>query len=236
MRRVGLASAFTLLAVAAAVLAPASIEAASASSFTTLDRTVARFSDPEAVDASAGARFVMMRELILEAWLLAYERSPGARPGGFDDKELRAALERHVIEEVLSQRLPSATAEARLAAEVPDTRAVQAIAVGGDEQLAGALRDANGRATGGALELQAILQRRARAQLYLELTVAQPVELNEAELRAAYVKAPDVLAKRPFDEATPGLRSYLRAQRLREAAQAYYQAVRTRLRLEVVSD
>lgn len=196
------------------------------------DRAVARFSDPEAADASGAQRFVMMRELVLEAWLVAYERTPNGSPS-IDDKTLRIALDRHVIEAVLGARsLPKAW-EARVDNEIADARRSLSLAVGGTERFAELMVRATGSTEGAAPELATVLRRRARTQLYLESAVGLAYEPNEGELHAAHAK---LLSNEPFDAAAPVLRAYLRTLRLREGAQAYHQAVRSKLRLEIVSE
>jgi hypothetical protein len=197
-----------------------------------LDRVVARFSDPESADAG-GMRFVMMRELILEGWLASYEKAaPGETPSGFDDKQLRAALERHVIEEVLSERLPITTPPDKIQKGVEHARLALRLAV--DDRIDEILgKSSGGVPGGGAAELEAILLRRARAETYLELAVAEPVDVTEGELRAAWAHPPKMLEGAEFEKAVPALRVLVRATRLREAAQAYYQAVRARLHLEI---
>ena len=208
-----------------------------------LDRVVARFSDPESGDAAGGLRFVMMRELILEAWLAAYEKAaPGETPTGFDDKDLRNALERHVIEEVLSERLPSSTPASKITAGVDHARLALRIAVSDASATSSSApgrigeilsKASGGVPSGGAAELESILLRRARAEAYLELAVAEPVDVTEGELRAAWAHPPKMLEGMDFEQAVPTLRVLVRAARLREAAQAYYQAVRARLHLEI---
>ena len=170
-----------------------------------LDRTVARFNDPEASEASAALRFVMMRELIVESWLTAYEKTPNSSPPNYDDKHLRAALERHVIEAVLGDRPLLPSAEKRVDKAAAEARLVATIAVGGETRLKEALERATGVAGGGAVELDSILRRRARAELYLETAVATPVQPSDAELRAAYAKAPEILTSKPYDEILPTL-------------------------------
>lgn len=199
------------------------------------DRAVARFSDPEASDQQASLRFVMMRELVIEAWLVAYERAPTGTPT-VDDKTLRIALERHVIEAVLGTRGLSPMVEAKVPKALEDVKLSLQIAVGGEARLNEALARATGSDKGGALaesELATILKRRARAELYLEVATGQGYEPNEAELRAAHLKIP-MFAKVPYDEVSKPVRAYLRTQRLREGAQAYHQAVRSKLRLEII--
>jgi hypothetical protein len=222
------------LVVSAGVLVSALVTGApcAAASMMVADRAVARFSDPEAADVTGALRFVMMRELVIEAWLVAYERATTGSPS-IDDKTLRLALERHVIEAVLSARpLPTAW-EAKVEREAIDARNAEALAVGGAPRFTELLVRATGSSEGGAAELTTILRRRARAQLYLETAVGLGYEPNEGELHALHGK---MLPTEPFDVAAPILRAYLRMTKLREGAQAYHQAVRSKLRLEIVPE
>jgi hypothetical protein len=210
--------------------------ASSARASTVLDRAVARFSDPEATDAAAALRFVMMRELVVESWLVAGERAPGAGVPTPDDKAIRIALERHVIEAVLGARPLPAAAEARVPKAVAAARLSLAVSVGGEARLEELLARAAGDARDASVELAAIVQRRARAELYLEVAVVPPAEPSELELRTAWSKAPAPLPSQPFETALPAVRAWLRSARLRETAQAYHQAVRAKLRLELVPE
>jgi hypothetical protein len=199
------------------------------------DKAVVRFSDPEASETKGALRFVLMRELVLEAWLVAYERSPQGSPS-IDDKTLRIALERHIVEAVVSSRVLPAAVEMRVKKAVSDVRLAQLVAVGGEQRF----DEAIARATGGGKvpdeELETIFRRRARAELYLELATGQIVDPNEAELRAAHLKAPGAYGKKPFEEVASAIRAYVRTLRLRESGQSYYQAVRSKLRLEIISE
>jgi hypothetical protein len=200
-----------------------------------LDRVVARFSDPEASEASGALRFVMMRELVLEAWMVAYERNQTGTPQ-VTDKEIRLALERHVIEAVLGSRTLPPAIEKRVVPAAESARLGEEIAAGGAERFAAMLERATGSKTGGVVELTAILVRRARAELYLEIGVGQPMEPTDDELRVAWAKSPGGIDKtQTFESVAPALRGWVRTTRLREGAQAYYQAVRSKLRLEIVS-
>jgi hypothetical protein len=228
----GLFAIDTTSAVATTLVAPA-IAAAPAK---VVDRVVARFSDPESGQATGAVRFVMMRELILDAWLVAYERAaPGTTPVGFDDKHLRVALERHVIEEVLSERLGDTVSSTVIAKRADEARTALGLVVGTGRIEEALVAASGGAPGGGVVELASILRRRARAEIYLEMAISQPVEVSEADLRAAFAKPPVALVGKTFDEAAPALRVFLRSSRLREASQGYYQAVRGRLKLEIVN-
>jgi hypothetical protein len=194
------------------------------------DRAVARFTDPEA--ATGAQRFVMMRELVVEAWLVAYERTPNGWPA-LDDKALRMALDRHVIEAVLGARTLPAPFEARVEQQTADVRRAQELLVGGAGRLNELLVRVSGNSKVGDEELTAILRRRARAELYLEAAVGLSYEPSEPELRAAHAKWSD---GNTYEQAAPDVRACLRTMKLREGAQAYHQAVRSKLRLEIVSE
>ena len=209
---------------------------------TVADRTVARFSDPEAASA-AGQRFVMMRELILESWLVAFERSPTSNAPP-DDKSVRIALERHVIEAVLGDRPLSAAFEAKVASRIVDVRHAAKLTVGGEKRWSALVEAATGSHDGGAVELASILRRRARAELYLESAVGLSYEPTDGEIAAFHsTQSGALFAKDRWNEpmnelavAAPRIRAYLRTLKLREGALAYQQAVRSKLRLEIVSE
>ncbi len=222
-------------AVGALVAASLSLLAAGSAPAATLERTVARFLDPEAGNASMARRFVTMRELVVESWLATFERSSGAPMASLSERVVRGAFERHVIEALLGERVLPASAEARVDELAAEARRVEVVEVGGEARLARALELATGAKDGAAAELAAIFRRRARAELYLEIAVSQPIRSSDAELRTAFAGAPDELTKLGFDAALPLLRAYVRSARLRELAQSYYQAVKGRLHLEVVN-
>lgn len=222
-------------AIAALVAVGFSLGVATRAPAAVLDRTVARFLDPEAANASSARRFVTMRELVVESWLATLERSSGAPSGTLSERIVRGAFERHVIEALLGERALPASAEARVDELAAEARRVEVVEVGGEARLARALELATGAKDGGAAELAAVFRRRARAELYLEIAVSQPIRSSDAELRSAFAGAPEELTKLGFDGALPLLRAYVRSVRLRELAQSYYQAVKGRLHLEVVN-
>lgn len=224
--------------VRAAMLGAALLLAAAAgprASAATLERTVARFLDPEAANAATARRFVTMRELVVESWLASLERTTGAPPAALDDRVVRAAFERHVIEALLGERTLPPAAEARVEALAAEARRVEIVELGGEGRLVRARELATGSKDGAAAELASIFRRRARAELYLEIAVSQPVHPSDMELRAAFAKAPEEITKLGFEAAVPLLRAHVRSARLRDLAQSYYQAVKGRLHLEIVN-
>jgi hypothetical protein len=124
----------------------------------------------------------------------------------------------------------------RVNKSVADVRVAQIVAVGGDARFEEAITRASGGPKVVEDELATIFRRRARAELYLELATGQLVDPNEAELRVAHLKAPAAYSKRPYEEVGSAMRAYVRTLRLRESAQSYYQAVRSKLRLEIISE
>lgn len=226
--------------LAAGVIALAAICAAdggrpAAAAKLVADRTVARFQDPEASDAGKAQRFVFQRELVIEAWLVAYERAPlSTAPTAYDDKSLRAALDRHLIDEILASRPLPPKHEARVVAATVVARKVLEEAVGGAERLNAALTGAFGHKVNApeVAELDTIVRRRARAEIWLEVAVAPPIEPTIVELAAFHPKSPELVAKAPFD--AERVRPHARAARLREFANTYLQLVRSKLQLEIL--
>ena len=93
-------------------------------------------------------------------WRARWWSTPGSSPPNYDDKHLREALERHVIEAVLGDRPLLPSAEKRVEVATAEARLVATVAVGGAGRLEEALERATGVAGGGAVELAAILKRR----------------------------------------------------------------------------
>ena len=202
---------------------------------TTVDRTVARFLDPEASSATGARRFVSMRELVVEAHLAAFERTTVTPAGALDERTSRAAFERHVIEALLGERALPPAAEARVEELAAEARWVAVVEVGGEARFAMAIEQASGSKDGAAAELATIFRRRARAELYLEVAVSQAVRPSDDDLKSAFASAPEPISKLGFEAALPLLRAYVRSLHLRDLAQSYYQAVKGRLHLEIVN-
>ncbi len=234
-------------ALVGAMVVALGVNPASAAEKVLAERTVARFIDPESGDAATSQRFVFQRELIVEAWLVAFERAPCApdakgkcsapNPTLYDEKSLRTALDRHLIDEVLGSRELPLKHEARVPGATAVAQQVLTDAVGGPERLAAALTASLGRTVAesemaGVPELHTLVRRRARAEIWLEVAVAPPIEPTVVELAAFQPRAPELIAKAPFHP--DNVRRHARAARLREFATTYLQLIRSKLHLEIL--
>jgi hypothetical protein len=196
-----------------------------------VDRAAVRFDAPE-TGGIATPQFVYERELAFEARLEALgdsDRAERTRP--YLDRHVRAALERHVAEELLSHLAmdPEPSAE-EIQRRGSAALGVLEQRVGGHDALAAAaaaegLDDA---------EVQALVQREARASLYLDRMVAPMLEPSEAELREVHRSTANPFRGQRFDDVVTPLRSWYVSERLEAALGAFYQNARGRVHLVVL--
>lgn len=192
-----------------------------------VDRVAVRFDAAETGGASQPL-FIFERELAFEARLEALSDTEHPdRSSPYLERHVRAALERHVAEELLAhltvEPAPSAT---DLAARTIEARSVVEHRVGGRASL-----DAAAAAEGlGAWELEQFVVREARASLYIDRMIAPMFEPSEAELRELSRTA-GPFRGRPFDEVSPLLRRLFVAERLDAALQTFFQNVRGRVHI-----
>src|SRR5438128_244266 len=148
--------------IAALLLTVAVSAAASASA---VDRTVVRFDAPE-TGGVGRPQFVFERELAFEARLEALaDPDRGERTAAYLDRHVRAALERHIAEELLAHLvMDPEPSEAELVRRVAGARGVLEHRVGGRDKL-----DAAAASEGiDAADLERLVKREARASLYLD--------------------------------------------------------------------
>jgi hypothetical protein len=215
------ASAALLLS---AVLAPALARGAP----TVVDRAAVRFDAPE-TGGIARPQFVFERELAFEARLEALGDSDRSdRAGPYLDRHVRAALERHVAEELLSHLAmdPEPSAD--------DIKRRASAALGVLEQRVGGHEALGGAAAAEGLdweEVEGLVLREARASLYLDRMVAPMLEPSEAELREIHRSTNNPFRGQRFDDVVSPLRSWYVAERLAAALGAFYQNARGRVHL-----
>jgi len=189
-----------------------------------VDRPVARFIAPE-TGGVGSPRFVFERELAFEARIeaLADRRYRGT---SFRDYHVRAALERHIAETLLSSLRIEPTPSARdLARQTEAARLILLQRVGGPQALAHAVRvEGLGRQ-----DVMRILRRRARASLYLHRMVAPMLTPSDAELRNIHKTLQTPFHGRAFPRIALPLRRWYISQRLAESLVAFYQNARGRI-------
>jgi hypothetical protein len=194
-----------------------------------VDRAVARFTAPE-LGGERAPRFVLGRLLAFEARLEALadaERSGVA----YRERNLSAALERHVAETLLAGlRIDPEPTPRELANQTDAARRLTAERAGGLAAL-----DEAARAEGvSQRELYVLFQRQARASLYLDRMVSPMLAPSDAELRALYRSERTPFRDAPFETILPGLRRWYVSNRLQSALAQYYQNARSRLRIVIL--
>jgi len=197
----------------------------------TIDRAVVRFDAPE-TGGIARPQFIFERELAFEARLEALgDPDFGQSGGGYLDRHVRAALERHVAEELLSQLAmdPEPRPE-DIARRAQSALAVLEQRVGGRERLADA---AKGEGLDES-EVDRLVRREARASLYLDRMVAPMLEPSEAELREVHRSTANPFRGQKFDDIVAALRKWYVSERLAVALSAFYQNARGRVHVVVL--
>lgn len=215
--------------VGAALLTPGPVSAQAV-----VDRVAVRFSAPE-TGGPGSPRFVFERELAFEARLEALadpqrgNRSPSL---AFEPRHVRAALERHIGETLLSSfRVYPKPGPREMEERAGAAREALLQAIGGPE----ALRMAMGAEKIGPGDVARVLSRRARASLYLDSTARSSVEPSDSQLRAMHAAGQTPWPSRPFAEVLVPLRHWYLATRLRAVVSSFYESARARLRVEYPS-
>jgi hypothetical protein len=154
---------------------------------------------------------------------------PGFRadaPKGYLPSHVQSAIARHIAETILeSLEVSPAPSQADISERVAAARLALAVRVGGAQAL-----DAAARAEGlEPHEVLRIVQRQARASLYLDRMVAPMLEPSGAQLLHLHQSGRTPYSRLPFEEAEAPLRRWLVARRLREAVLDYYDTARNRV-------
>jgi hypothetical protein len=194
-----------------------------------LDRVVVRWYAPE-TGGVARPQLIFERELAFEARVEALS-SPDPEPSAYNARHVRAALDRHIAETLLSSLpiIPTPTPK-EIASRAELARGVLEQRVRGRAQLIAA---ASAESVGSA-ELDALLRRQALASLYLDRMVAPMLEPSELDLRTLLRTQDTPFKGQPFDLIAPALRRWFIGQRLNQALDAYYQNARSRVTIVLV--
>ena len=221
--RVALATAF-VLGTAAFAPGASGDDAKKEASPSLVDRVVVRWWSTDRGLVSK-PQIIFARELALEARLEAM--AGGEAPDSvLTDRYIRAALNRHIAESVLSllpvdpPPTPEVIAErAGVAGQILESR------VGGSERLAKACAIEGFSED----ELAGLLRRSARASLYLDRMVAPEVEPTKQELLELQASGTTPYTKDPFDKVEEKLRRWAIARRLNDALDTFFQRSRSKL-------
>jgi len=191
-----------------------------------LDRAVVRLVSPE-TGGVRSPRFIFERTLAFEARVEALadpDRIVGDKP--YRERHIRAALERHVAETLLSSlRIDPEPSAADLARQTEGARRLLYERAGGALAVSEAAR-AEGIDN---REITSILRRQARASIYLDRMVAPMLSPSEAELRNIHRSVETPFRDRPFETIEPALRRWYVGRRLTAALQAFFQNARSRV-------
>jgi len=201
-----------------------------------VDRAVVRFFAPE-TGGTAHPRFVLERELALEARLEAMAENGGLGES-YKDRDLRAALEHDVAEQILASLAEKLIAESP-AGKRPGFGEVPRV----EEQLGPALLERlGGRArvdeAAQAEELEpaevdALLHRAALAAWYLDRAVTPILHASDEQLRDVYRTSVHPYRAQPYEQAREALARWFVVERVRVAESAFLQSARSRVRIIV---
>lgn len=198
----------------------------------TVDRVAVRYYAPETGGASR-PRFILERILAFEARLEALgEENALIGSSPYQERHIRAAVERHVAEELLSALM------VERGSEPPDlprltTQARNAIVdrVGGEAAFVGAMT-AESIEQG---EVTVLLRRRMRAAFYVDRSITPLLHPTEEELHEIYRTAAHPFRSSRFEDVKPEIERWFILERLRVAEGAFLQAARTRIKIIMVS-
>jgi len=201
-----------------------------------VDRAVVRFFAPE-TGGTAYPRFVLERELALEARLEAMAENGGIGDG-YKERDLRAALEHDVAEQILAALAEKLIAESPAGkrpglGEVP--RVEQQLGAALLERLGGRARvdEAAESEQLEPAEVDALLYRAALAAWYLDRAVTPILHASDQQLREVYRTSAHPYRGQPFDQAREALARWFVVGRVRVAESAFLQSARSRVRIIV---
>jgi hypothetical protein len=197
---------------------------------------VVRFLSPE-TGGTARPRFVLERTLALEARLEAMAENGGTGEG-YQERDVRAAMEHDVAEQMLAslaeKLIADSPAEKRPGlGEVPRVEAELGPAL--VERLGGrahvdeaALAEHLDNA-----EVEALLHRAALAAWYLDRAVTPILHPSDEQLRDVYRTSAHPYRAQPYEQAREALARWFVVERVRVAESAFLQSARSRVRIIV---
>jgi hypothetical protein len=223
--------------VALVVLAAARVASAETAPGVQVDRVAVRFYAPETGGADH-PRFVLERTLAFEARLQAMADNPQGTGEGFQERDIRDALEHDLAEQVLAslgqKLIDDSPADKRPPQSEIDgvARIMTAAQV---ERLGGRARiDAAAAAEQlDATEVDTLLARGSFAAWYLDRTVTPLLHPSDEQLRDVYRTSAHPYRGRPFDKVHDALARWFVIDRVRVAESAFLQAARSHMKVVI---
>ena len=201
-----------------------------------VDRVAVRFEAAE-LGGPSRPRFIFARVLAFEARLEAIIRLSENADGRannqptrvtYAERDISDAIERHISEETLA----SLPVEPPLTHDEIRRRTISArVSL---EQMAGGRRRLLDAAYAEGIEvddLNAVLDRRVRASLYLDRMVAPMLSPSDAEIRDVWMTGTTPFRARSFDDIIMPLRQWYVSERLRAALASFFRSARSRIRI-----
>ena len=173
-------------------------------------------------------RFIMQRMLAFEARIQAKTEDTDAR--SYQDRHVRAAMEHHIVEELLvSLPLERPVDDAELARVGLDLRTGLVQRIGGEATLK-AVAEAERISEA---EVAAFFRRHARAAIYVERAVLPILYPSEEQLRDVYRTAGHPYKSQKFEEVRLPFAHWYVDERLRAAETAFLQGARSRVKIAI---
>jgi hypothetical protein len=202
-----------------------------------VDRAVVRFYTPE-TGGTTLPRFVYERTLAFEARLEAMGATAQGIGDGYQEHDVRAALEHHIAEEVLAtlaDRLIADAPPAKRPAETELTGVERDLSAAMVERLGGAARvtEAARAEQLDTTEVAAIFRRAALAAWYIDRALTPILHPSEEQLRDVYRTSAHPYRGRPLEQVRAPLEHWFVVERARVAESAFLQGARSRVRIIV---
>jgi hypothetical protein len=203
-----------------------------------LDRTVVRFYAPE-TGGAIGPRFVHERMLAFEARLEAMAAGVAGLLEGYQERDVRAALEHHIAEELLASLADRLIADSppakrpspgELARVERDLSAAMLERLGGRDRVDDAARAEQLDPS----EVTTVLRRASLAAWYLDRAVTPILHASEEQLREVYRTSAHPYRGQPLEQVRPALERWFVVERARVAETAFLQAARSRVKIIVM--
>ncbi len=232
MTRAATHAAAVFVAALALSIAPTLMadEASRAIDRAQVDRIAVRFWAPE-TGGSAKPRFITERVLAFQARLEALGEESFGAVGAYQERHVRAAIERHVAEELLAALMIEHGTEPRdFPKQVERMRAAMF-----ERALGRAAFEAAMAAEGiDEAEVGQMLRRHVRAAFYVDRAIKPILHPTEEELREVFRTDAHPHKGQKLDDVREQFQRWLVLERVRQAESGFLQSARTRVNIVVV--